>query len=328
MKKTAAVVLCVLLLAGLGLGVMFYTGKADSEQIENAGTSENALQKVESLEYLGEKYPLKKHIQTILLIGTDSEEEETDLPEGMHLFYNFNQADCLMLLVVDRDAERVEVIQINRDTMSDVPWLDVLGEYGGTVNKQLCLAFNSGSGGADSCQNTVHAVSNLIFNAPIQGYIQIPMSAISTVNDLVGGVPVTIKEDMTAVDASFVRGSTVLLKGRKAEKFVRARMALKDDTNLARMERQRDYLDSFQKQARKALNSDSEFTLKVIEKLGKRLQTDLTGNQLSDLLKRLDQYQVSPIRYAKGELLTGSEYYEFYVDRASLWEIIRNAYCQ
>ena len=47
--------------------------------------------------------------------------------------------------------------------MTEVPWLDVLGNYGGTEYKQLCLAFNYGDGGMKSCRNTVSAVSALLF---------------------------------------------------------------------------------------------------------------------------------------------------------------------
>lgn len=244
--------------------------------------------------------------------------------EGLRSFYNHHQADFLVLLVLDRDANTAEPIQLNRDTMTDVPWLDVLGNFGGTEYKQLCLAFNYGDGGAASCKNTMNAVSALLFDAPIDSYIQIPMSAIGVLNDLVGGVPVTKEEALTAVDPAFRSGETLRLTGAQAEKFVRARMELEDDTNLARMHRQRKYLDSFQKRAKEVLASDSEFALKLVD----YLQTDLTAQQLSDLTVRLDQTQISPIRYAQGELIEGEKHYEFYVDEASLWDAVKTAYCE
>lgn len=328
MGKKIAALLCVFLLAALLIGGMQLTKKQNEVQIEGAGDAANAELKPRSLTYQGEEYPLKKHIQTLLLIGTDSTEAYEEQEGGLKKFYNFNQADFLMLLVLDRDAQSTEIIQLNRDTMMDVPWLDVLGEYGGTEYKQLCLAFNSGSGGADSCKNTVDAVSKLLFDAPIDGYVQVPMTAIGVLNDLVGGVPVTITEDLTRVDPAFIQGATVKLSGAQAEKFVRARKVLEDDTNLARMRRQRDYMNSFQERARAALNSDSEFAMKLLEKLDEYLQTSLTGQQLSDLVERLDEARISPIRYGEGELIKGEEYYEFYADTDSLWEIVRHAYCE
>ena len=328
MKKFISILLLIVLLAGLGFGVVSYQNQAENEQIENAGMAQNAPERIRSLTYQESEYPLKKQIQTILLIGTDNEGNEATVPEGFTAFYNYNQADFLMLLVLDQNAQTVEMIQINRDTMTDVPWLDVLGNYGGTNVEQLCLAFNSGSGGADSCQNTVDAVSSMMFDAPIDAYIQIPVSEIAAINDLVGGVYVTIEEDMTVVDPAFVPGATVLLKGKQAEKFVRSRMVLEDDTNLARMRRQRVYLDGFQKSAKAVINSDSEFLMNVLEQLGNYLQTNLTGDQLLDVLERMDTYKVAPIRVPEGTLETGGEYYEFYVDETSLWEHVKAVYCQ
>ena len=153
------------------------------------------------------------------------------------------------------------------------------------------------------------------------------MSAIGVLNDLVGGVPVTIEEDMTAIDPAFVQGRTLTLNGTQAESFVRARKSMEDDTNLARMARQRQYLDSFQKQARAAFNSDSDFMMKLVGKLSDYLQSDLTAQQLQDLVTNLDKAEIAPIRYAEGTLRKGEKYYEFYPDKLSLWEMVKSAYC-
>ena len=328
MKKTGILLLCVALLAALIAGASYMAKKDAEAPIENAGTAQNAAVKQESLTYDGQEYPMKPHLQTVLLIGTDALEAYEEKTEGVKPFYNYHQADFLTLVVLDTDNNTAEILQLNRDTMTDVPWLDVLGEYGGTEYKQLCLAYNYGDGGMKSCKNTVNAVSSLLFDAPIDHYIQIPMSAVPALNDVVGGVPVTLEEDLTAVDPAFAEGATVWLDGGQAEKFVRARMGLENDTNLARMKRQRQYLDSFQKRAREAFNSDSEFMVKLLEKLSEFLQSDLTAQQLSDLVTRLDKSEISPIRYAEGELKLGEQYYEFYPEEGSLWAMVKQAYCK
>ena len=328
MKKIVILLVCVVLLAALLAGASFVAKKDAEAPIENAGTAQNAAVKQESLTYDGQEYPMKAHLQTVLLIGTDALEAYEEKTEGVKPFYNYHQADFLSLVVLDTDNNTAEILQLNRDTMTDVPWLDVLGEYGGTEFKQLCLAYNYGDGGMKSCKNTVSAVSGLLFDAPIDHYIQIPMTAIGVLNDLVGGVPVTIEEDMTVIDPAFTEGAAVWLDGVQAEKFVRARMALENDTNLARMKRQRQYLDSFQKRAREAFNSDSEFMVKLMEKLSEFLQSDLTAQQLSDLVTRLDNSEIPPIRYAEGELKMGEKYYEFYPAKASLWAMVKKAYCK
>ena len=251
MRKLLILLLCVVLLAALIVGALIVTREEEQTPIANAGTAQNAAAEPEFLTYQGTEYPIKAHLQTVLLIGTDSQEQYHEKENSLQDYYNFNQADFLMLLVMDTDANTTEVIQLNRDTMTDVPWLDVLGNYGGTEYKQLCLAFNYGDGGRKSCLNTVDAVSGLLLDAPIQNYIQIPMTAIPVLNDLVGGVEVTMPRDYTEIDPAFTQGATVRLSGAQAEAFVRSRMGLENDTNLARMERQRLYMDSFQAQARK-----------------------------------------------------------------------------
>lgn len=326
MKKILTAVICVVLLLGLIAAAMYMNRK--EEPIPDAGISRTAPEEKRTLTYQGTEYPLKKHLQTVLVIGTDSTEGYTELPEEERDYLSYSQADFLVLLVLDRDAGTVEAIQVNRDTMTDVPWLDVFGEYGGTERKQICLAFDYGDGGASSCRNTVMAVSNLLFDVPVDDYIQLPMVAIPQLNDLVGGVTVTIEDDMTVMDPAFVPGKTIKLTGPQAEKYVRARSSLADDTNLARMGRHRAYMDGFLKNADAALQADAEFALKAIEKLGNLLQSDMTANQLSELVNRLEKSEIGPVRYAAGELKLGSRHYEFYVDESSLWEIVRNACCE
>lgn len=328
MKKNKWMLLLLLAVLAALLGTAVWMNGREEPVLENAGQAVHAPQEQVALNYLGEEYALKEHLNTVLLIGTDGTERYEKQEDLLQDYYNYSQADFLVLLVQDLDAGTTEVIQLNRDTMMDVPWLDVIGNYGGTEFQQICLAFNSGDGGRTSCLNTVDAVSSLLFDAPIQHYIQMPMSAIPVLNNLVGGVPVVIPEDLTKADPAFVEGATIHLTGNQAETFVRARKILDNDSNIARMSRQRIYLDSFRTQAQKALDSDSEFVLKLVEKMGEQIQTDLTAQQLSDFVESLDKSQISPIRTADGELIAGARFYEFFVEEASLWEIVKQAYCQ
>lgn len=324
-KSLKLTVLVALLLLLLGAALLV---SMKEELIAGAGTSKNAPEKVTSLTYRGEQYPMRRHLQTVLLIGTDNTEEYEEKPENERDFYSYHQADFLMLLVLDQSTGKVETIQINRDTIADVPWLDIFGEYGGTERKQICLAFTYGDGGAVSCKNTVNAVSSLLFGLPIQNYIQIPMVAIPQLNDLVGGVPVTVSTDMTKLDPALAPGNTVKLTGSQAETYVRSRMSLEDDTNTARMSRQRDYIESFISCAREASKSDSMFGLRAIESLSGYLQSNMSDTQLATLLEDLEKAEISPIRHADGQLIRGNSHYEFYADEASQWEIVRSSVCK
>lgn len=64
------------------------------------------------------------------------------------------------------------------------------------------------------------------------------MDGISELNDLAGGVTVTLEDDFSSIDPAMAKGTTLTLHGDQAETFVRSRMTVGDGTNASRMERQ------------------------------------------------------------------------------------------
>ena len=176
--------------------------------------------------------------------------------------------------------------------------------------------------------NTRNAVSQLLFNAPIDHYMAFTMDAVPIVNDLIGGVTVTVEDDLTPIDPTLTQGAVVTLRGEQALHFVRARMSVGDGLNASRMRRQRMYFDGFQKSAREAFNSDSELAMKLVEKLSDYMITDMTADGISKLAERLDKYGIGDVRYASGDNIQGKEFYEFYVDKDDLWSIVREEMCK
>lgn len=65
---------------------------------------------------------------------------------------------------------------------------------------QLSLAHSMGPDQNMRAENTVDAVSTLLKGQKIDGYAMINMSAIQVVNDMVGGVTVTIEGDFSERD--------------------------------------------------------------------------------------------------------------------------------
>lgn len=320
--------LCLVLLAGIAVLAVTAEKRAKQESVESAGTAEHAVKPVTALEYAGETAALREHIDTILLIGTDTTGEQPKYSDDDIVpYYNYEQADFLVLLVLDDDAQTCGIIQLNRDTMADVPWLSVTGDVGGTSYEQLALAHTYGSGREDSCVNTRNAVSQLLFDAPIDHYMAFTMDAVPIVNDLVGGVTVTVEDDLTPVDATLTQGAVVTLRGEQALHFVRARMTVGDGLNASRMRRQRTYFDGFQKSARAAFNSDSELAMKLVEKLSNYMVTDMTADAISRLAEKLDKYEIGEVRFASGDNVLGEQFYEFYVDKDDLWDIVREEMC-
>ena len=91
---------------------------------------------------------------------------------------------------------------------------------------QLALAHTYGSGEEDSCENTVLAVSNLLYGMEIDHYVSLTMDGVALLNDLVGGVTVEVLDDFSGIDDTLVQGETVTLKGQQALTYVRSRGGL------------------------------------------------------------------------------------------------------
>lgn len=321
-KILAAAVSVFLLTVIVVLGVNVI--RLDSKDAERAASGKRETESRWKIEYNGEEHKVGSFVETYLLVGTDND-DSAGSELAVKRFYNHTQADFIVLLAVDEDSKKVSAIQINRDTMTDVPWLDVLGRYGGTAFRQIALAYNSGSGGTDSLKNTADAVSRLLFGIPVDHSAAFTMTGINTLNELVGGVTVYVEDDLTPVDGALQKGSTVTLHGEQAEHFLRARMALADDTNLARMRRHREYINSFAQSAKEAMNSDPQIFVNAAEALSPYMVTEMTADELLHLADCVQKYGISGIRYAEGELKIG-EFYEFYPDMENLWSIVSEVF--
>ena len=84
----------------------------------------------------------------------------------------------------------------------------------------------------------VIAAGILLLGESIDFYVAMNMDGISELNDLAGGVTVTLEDDFSSIDPAMTKGTTLTLHGDQAETFVRSRMTVGDGTNASRMERQ------------------------------------------------------------------------------------------
>lgn len=263
-------------------------------------------------------YIPNENLKVILLIGVDKYESQTESES----YNNSQQADFLMLLLMDEESETCTALHLNRDTMTEIPVLGVRGENAGTINGQLALAHTYGDGGNKSCRNTVEAVSNLLYGVEINHYIAVTMDAVPIVNDLAGGVTLTVLNDMTSASPELKEGATVTLTGNQALAYVRTRYGLEDSTNISRMERQRQYLKALRDALSAKTVSDDTFLLSLIEQTSPYMASDCTANQLSRMYEQWELYADGGIRTVEGEAKKGNEYMEFYPDEAALKKLV------
>ena len=263
-------------------------------------------------------YVPNENLDVVLLIGIDKYESQVDTES----YNNSQQADFLMLLLMDAESETYTAIHLNRDTMTEITVLGVRGENAGTITGQIALAHTYGDGGQTSCRNTVNAVSNLLYGIEIDHYISVTMDAVPVVNDLAGGVTLTVLDDMTGVSPELQEGATVTLTGDLALTYVRTRYGLEDSSNTSRMERQRQYITELHNALSAKLSSDDTVVLDVINQISPYMTSDCTVNQLARMYEQWEYYVDCGIRTIEGETKEGDEFMEFYPDETALRSLI------
>ncbi len=268
------------------------------------------------LEHEGAHYRLREDLTTVLVLGLDAFAFEVDAMA----YTNRMQADFLLLLVVDEAAKTCIPLHLNRDTMTRIRRLGVGGEGAGSFVGQLALAHTYGSGGSDSSLNAVRAVSELLWDAPVDHYITMTMDAVAAINDRLGGITVTVEEDFSHLDPALVPGQQVKLMGEQALTYVRARAGMADSSNLARMKRQQQYLSAFQTKLLETYRTDSTLLSGWLLELGEDFSTDCSVNQLDGLMKLLAQCEMAPFRELQGEAVQGEAFLEYHLNEERLLE--------
>ncbi len=326
-KQTLFGIIAVLLTACLlflGFRVFLvmdeYYGKVDTSDddvyaYQNGGRPEYLVD--------GKWYIQKDKVETYLLIGIDKYEAAIRNEKG---YRNNEQSDALFLVAVDKENKTFFIIHINRDTMANIRMLDVNGNPYNSFEGQLALSHTYGLGREDSCENTVWSVSDYLFGLQIDHYASVSMDAVAVLNDKIGGVTLTVTDDMTVIDETLAQGETVTLKGEQALTYIRSRQGLFDSTNLERMKRQRQYVTEFIAQAQTAISENGGLASDMIFSVSDYLVSDLTAEELLSMTDMINSYTFAGISDIDGEARKGEQYMEFRADEAALEKLVLDTF--
>jgi len=259
----------------------------------------------------------RQDITTVLVLGID----RYGAVEDSGTYQNPGAADMAMVVVLDHAAEECRVLQLNRDTMVEMPVLGFGGRQAGTAYGQLALSHTYGNGLEESCENVKRTVSDLLYGIDLDYYVAMNMDAIPIVNDAVGGVEVVVTDDFSQVDPTIQKGTMTLL-GQQSINFVRTRKGVSDQLNLSRIQRQREYVDGFVEAFTAAREADSDLVVSVYEDVSEYLVTDLSINSLSGLIDRYSHYPIVEVVSPEGRNVLGDEFYEFYPDEEAMDALI------
>ncbi len=265
-------------------------------------------------------YAYKEDILTFLFMGIDKNSEVQEVAEGT----NGGQADALFLAVMDPSEKAVRVIGINRNTMADIDIYNEEGAYVTTTKAQIAVQHGFGNGMEESCGYQIKAVAKLLYGLPVHGYAAVNMSAISDINDAVGGVEVEVLEDLTVKDPALAKGERIRLTGEQAFWYVKYRDTEQFASADRRLDRQKQYLNALIGAAKQAVRQDVTAALDLYKEISSRMVTDITLDEVAYLAPILADYQFDTDHFymLEGETVKGERFEEFYVDEEALYEMI------
>lgn len=272
-------------------------------------------------EYNGKKYQYNNRVTTLLYAGLDSFDELKQTAT----YGDKARADSIMLIVLDEASKKMSVVAINRDTMTEVNRFSRNGGDLGTYVTHLGYAYANGDGGTASCENLKTAVSTLFNNLPIDGYMVSNQTSIVMINDLVGGVTVTVpNNDLATKYPELTEGNIVTLDESNVRAYVQQRDTAVDFSNEGRIERQKSFVLSFMDEFGTLVKDNSMQVWDELEECSNWMQTDITKNRYLSLADAFSQTNLAPDSYyiLEGEDQLGELHDEFYYDEDALQELI------
>ena len=331
-SRVLTVFVCILVLATISASAVFFYMRhkggrnlSDNKSDLEIRLPKGAEQDGDIITYKGHKYKYNDNIITILMLGLDTPLSETgdDKIGGGN-----GQADTLVLAVLNKNTNHLSFVNISREAMVDVKEYNVDFKYLGLKRMQICLSYAFGNGRDTSALNTIDAVSRLMFGMPIHGYMAMDYDGISVLNDAVGGVTVEVLEDLTDKDPALKKGEQVTLQGNQAQTYVRSRHTEELESNELRMERQKQYMNTFSRQVIAMSRKNLMLPFSLVSKASDHIITDVTPSSvvyLSSLVVRSGIIG-GDIRTVPGKVVDGGKYAEFIPDNKALFKLILNTF--
>lgn len=317
--KGLGIAAVVLILGIAVIGVVL--GMADHYRINSDSSTDSR----ETITYKNETYVKKGNLETYLIAGIDAPGKVEKVTE----YDGTGQCDVLAVIVRDRSTDQCKLLSIDRNTITAVKSLDNDGTYLDTTDIQISLAHAMGFDQQVRAENTVDAVSHLLGDQTIDGYAMVNMGAIQVVNDMVGGVTVTIEDDFSDIDPSMKKGETVTLMGEQAEKYVRSRKEVADGSNQNRMSRQSNYEEAFKPAFRSKCAENSKFPLEVYHAMEDYMTTNISAKKFCRLaILMSDENQDEKVAISGTYGLDEDDWQTFTPDEDSLQEVILELFYQ
>ncbi len=256
------VVLAVFALIGVGVFTLLHTKPASSgDEID---------ERLQTPKYL------RDQTMTILVAGIDYEEGRT-----------VANTDVIMVVNIDLKNSKMNALQIPRDTYVG----EQLVKYG-KINGLYNWGLKDGDG-----TTGISVLASVIcdqMKLTIDNYVCVDMDVFPTLVDMLGGVEVTLDEDITLTEGTVLEAGTHLLDGATSENFVRNRdFALADIT---RLKMQRYFFGGL---LNKLFNTSKMELLSLITACYDYIDTDFTVQEILQLALTAQKFSAADFQIVR-----------------------------
>ena len=315
----AAALLCIVVLSAGGF-FLLHSQKEQSRLHVTAGNSVDMKGGYRTITWKDKEYQYNSLITTILYAGLDS----TDPLKASETYSNKARADSVSVVILDKKKKKMSILALNRDTMTEIRRYTRTGEDMGTYVSHLGYAYSYGDGGEVSCEDLKEAVEKLL-GISIDEYAVTNQSSITSINDLVGGVTVTVpNDDLAATYPELKKGAVVTLDDSNVKDFLQHRDTAADFSNEGRIERQQAYVTAYVDLLKNRLASEPDQLWQEIGQMNDYLQTSITKNKYLSLARLLEKVSFTDADYYRptGKDSAGELHDEFYVDEDALRQLV------
>jgi anionic cell wall polymer biosynthesis LytR-Cps2A-Psr (LCP) family protein len=158
------------------------------------------------------------------------------------------------------------------------------------------------------------------------------MGGIPLMNEAVGGVTLTVQEDVSFPESGVElrEGETVTLNGTEAYYYLHGRDTNEFDSATGRLRREEQYIMAYMDKLTELAQGDSSAVIAVYDKIDDYLVTSV---DFASLITELMDYDFSedamytvPGETTVGEPIDGKCYEEYHVDEAAMQELIMQVF--
>ncbi|MEG1158231.1 MAG: LCP family protein [Christensenellaceae bacterium] len=266
-------------------GVFVTSGEDKAVASDNINYDEN--KDLTQVEFNGQKYTAKEDIVNVLLMGVDAASDRQDV----------GRTDMLMLCTMDMKNNKIDFLSIPRDTKTKVYHVGSDGKVTKEQTAKINAAYAYG-GGKDkySAENAMRATQDFLevdgnISVPIDYYMSIDLDGLPKIADALGGVTVTLDQDMPEVGE---KGEEVTLEGRKVRLYLQNRHDM-DDGETTRQLHEQTFIKAMARDIKEM--GAKAAAPKLFESFTKFMRTNLNLDQVVAFASVLDAAGLDQINF-------------------------------